>query len=350
MTINSICTQPFLRTFAKPIFAVGVFLTGAFGSSLADENSEFFLQRESVRSYITDFSKEHGINANRLSGMFVRLSSQQSILDAISRPAERTLTWREYRPIFLTQKRTDDGRAFFAEHSELLNRAEAEFGVPAEIITAIIGVETSYGRITGSYKVLEALATLSFDYPPRAEFFRSEMEEFILLSELEGWDTVNVKGSYAGAMGMPQFISSSYREYAIDFDNDGTRDLFNSDADIIGSVANYLARHGWVKSAPIAERWQLADSALDDEVRDLVRNSLKPAIAADSVRALGFDTPALKHATDPNKLLSVMTLQGADTEEIWVGYPNFYAITRYNHSRLYAMAVFQLAQTIRGAS
>lgn len=349
MTIHSVCTKPFLRTIAKPILAVGVFFTGAFGPSLADESSARFLERDSVRSYIAEFSKEHDIDANRLSGMFVRLSSQQSILDAISRPAERTLTWREYRPIFLTDKRTDDGKAFLAEHSELLQRAEAEFGVPAEIITAIIGVETSYGRITGSYKVLEALATLSFDYPPRAEFFRSEMEEFILLSELEGWDTVSVKGSYAGAMGMPQFISSSYREYAIDFDNDGKRDLFNSDADIIGSVANYLARHGWVKSAPIAERWQLTDTTLSDEVRELVRTSLKPAVGADTIRALGFDTPALEQATAPNKLLSVMTMQGADTEEIWVGYPNFYAITRYNHSRLYAMAVFQLAQTIRGA-
>ncbi len=350
MTMQSVSTKPLLRTIASLITASGFVLTSAFSSSLADENSERFLQRESVRSFITSFSNEHGIDANRLSGMFVRLASQQSILDAISRPAERTLTWREYRPIFLTPKRTEDGKAFLEKHSEILKRAEAEFGVPATVITAIIGVETSYGRITGSYKVLEALATLAFDYPPRAEFFSAEMEEFILLSELEGWDTVNVKGSYAGAMGMPQFIASSYREYAIDFDNDGKRDLFDSHADIIGSVANYLARHGWVKSAPIAERWQLPDTIVNDEVRDLVRTNLRPVVNADTVRALGFDTPALAQAAAANKLLSVMTMQGDDAEEVWVGYRNFYAITRYNHSRLYAMAVFQLAESIRDAS
>lgn len=332
------------------VMAMCVFIACAGAPSFADEHSQRFLERESVRSYLSNFGKEHGLSVHRLAGMFSRLSSQQSILDAISRPAERTLTWREYRPIFLTQKRINDGKRFLAQYTDVLQQAEAEYGVPAEIITAIIGVETSYGRITGSYRVLEALATLAFDYPPRAKFFASELDEFILLSELEGWDAVEVKGSYAGAMGMPQFISSSYREYAIDFDGDGTRDLFNSHADIIGSVANYLDRHGWVKSAPIAERWQLQDQEAKSAAQKLVRSSLRPAIGADTVRALGFDTPALEKATAPNRLISVMTMQGSDAEEYWVGYRNFYAITRYNHSRLYAMAVFQLAQAIRSSS
>jgi membrane-bound lytic murein transglycosylase B len=281
--------------------------------------------------------------------LFANASSQQSVLDAISNPAERSLTWQEYRPIFLTRERIDAGLDFFDEHRALLSQAQERFGVPAEVITAIIGVETFYGRITGSYKVLEALATLAFDYPPRAEFFLSELSEFIVLAAKEGWDTPNVKGSYAGAMGFPQFISSSYRAYAIDFDNDGKRDLFANPADIIGSVAHYLAKHGWVAEAPIAERWQV-DDMYTDAVRWLVSDSLKPDVNVSTVRALGFDSGMLDAGTQADRLLSVVALNGSQDEELWIAYQNFYAITRYNHSHLYAMAVFQLADAIRNAS
>jgi len=332
---------------AKRLLTACVMLMGfsLISTATADETDERFLYRESVREYIRQISSEHDLNPHRIAGLFARLTRQQSILDAISRPAERTLTWKGYRPIFITDDRINGGKRFAQEHRAELERAQAQFGVPAEIITAIIGVETFYGRITGSYKVLEALATLAFDYPRRAEFFRSEMSEFILLGEVEGWQTVNVKGSYAGAMGMPQFIASSYRQYAIDFDGDGKRDLFDSTADIIGSVANYLSQHGWVADAPIAERWQPA-SGITDPMRALVRERLQPVIAADTVRALGFDSVDLARATKNNRLISVMTMDGAGEQELWVGYRNFYAITRYNHSRLYAMAVFQLAQAI----
>ena len=332
-------------TFSAAI--VGASLLGiiTLSSASADETDERFVQRESVREYIRQISREHDLDPNRITGLFSRLTRQQSILDAISRPAERTLTWKDYRPIFVTEDRINGGKRFAEEHRALLEKAQARFGVPAEIITAIIGVETYYGRITGSYRVLEALATLAFDYPRRAEFFSSEMTEFILLSEAEGWPTVNVMGSYAGAMGMPQFIASSYRQYAIDFDDDGKRDLFDNPADIIGSVANYLAGHNWEAGAPIAERWQ-PEPGISDSMRELVRESLQPAIAADTVRALGFDSQDLSRATASNHHLSVMTMDGADEQELWIGYRNFYAITRYNHSRLYAMAVYQLAQAI----
>jgi len=315
----------------------------------ASEKTEGFLNRSEVRQYIHELSDEHGLNVHTVSGLFANTSSQQSVLDKISSPAERTLTWREYRPIFITQERINAGLEFFDAHKPLLLQAQTRYGVPAEVITAIIGVETFYGRITGSYNVLEALATLAFDYPPRSSFFSSELSEFIVLGSKEGWDMRNIKGSYAGAMGFPQFISSSYRAYAIDFDNDGKRDLFNSTADIIGSVANYLARHGWVADAPIAERWQ-ADAASSDAARSLVSDSLKPAVNADALRVLGFDSNLLDVGTQSDEPLSVMLLNGSQGEELWIGYRNFYAITRYNHSRLYAMAVFQLADAIRTAS
>jgi len=311
----------------------------------ANEDSALFIQRESVREYIRQISEEHDLNVNRVAGLFSRLTRQQSILDAISRPAERTLNWGAYKPIFLTKKRIDGGVAFCYEHKDLLEQAQARFGVPAEIITAIIGVETFYGGNTGSYRVLEALATLAFDYPRRSEFFTKEMTEFLRLSEGEGWQTVSVKGSYAGAMGMPQFIASSYQQYAIDFDDDGKRDLFDSYADIIGSVANYLNRHGWREAEPIAERW-LPEGGITASMNALVRESLSPDIASNTVKALGFKVPQLVK----DAKLSVMTMNSDDAQELWVGYQNFYTITRYNHSRLYAMAVFQLAEAIREAS
>ena len=324
-------------------------LSGMLAPVMASESAERFLERDSVREYIRELSVEHQLDSHRISDLFSKLKRQQSVLDAISRPAERTLTWREYRPIFITQERINGGVQFLQQHKSLLKRAEDRFGVPAEVITAIIGVETYYGRITGSYSVLEALATLAFDYPPRAAFFSSELTEFILLSEAEGWDTVNVKGSYAGAMGMPQFIASSYRAYAIDFDKDGQRDLFNNPADIIGSVANYLARAGWVEGAPIAESW-MRDAGVSSSIRALVSDTLKPDVRGDQVQALGFDSEALAIGTQSDSRLSVMMLNGKQGEELWIGYKNFYAITRYNHSHLYAMAVFQLADAIRLAS
>lgn len=310
-------------------------------ASIASDN---YLMRQEVRAYLDEVSETHDLDRNALAGMFARVTVQQSVLDAISKPAERTLTWAQYRPIFVKQARIEQGRAFMDEHAELLDRAQETYGVPPSIITAIIGVETFYGRITGKFGVLESLVTLAFDYPPRAEFFRSELTEFLVLSDAEGWSAVNRLGSYAGAMGMPQFISSSYRQYAVDFDGDGKRDLFDSVADVIGSVANYLSVHGWREDAPVAERWMIS-GAVPEFVTALVRRSLTPVIAAETVARLGFESELLATGSRDGQLLSVMSLQGSDGEEIWIGYRNFYVITRYNHSRLYAMAVLQLAES-----
>ncbi|MFT6308496.1 MAG: membrane-bound lytic murein transglycosylase B, partial [Halioglobus sp.] len=306
-------------------------------------SAENYLQRSDVREYVKELSTETGIDQHYLAGLFGKLLPQQDILDAISKPAERTLTWREYRPIFLTDKRISDGKNFMAENRALLQHASETYGVSPQIIAAIIGVETFYGRITGKHGVLESLATLAFDYPPRAKFFKRELSEFLVLANSQGWPADKVLGSYAGAMGVPQFISSSYRQYAVDFDGDGKRDLFGSTADVVGSVANYLAVHGWVENAPVAERWI---SGLDDKasVRALVTKSLKPAHSAELVTQTGFKSSRINQATRGNRLVSVMTMQGQKAEEFWVGYQNFYVITRYNHSRMYALAVYQLAR------
>lgn len=311
--------------------------------------TERFLQRAEIRDYLDTISKEHELDRNRLSGLFSRLTVQQGVLDLISRPAEKTLTWKDYQPIFINAQRINAGKQFYEEYRDLLEQAQQQYGVPAEIIAAIIGVETYYGRVTGKYGVLESLATLAFNYPRRAEFFRKELTEFILLSEFEGWATLDVDGSYAGAMGMPQFIASSYRQYAVDFDGNGERDLFNSVPDIVGSVANYLKKHGWVEGHPIAEQWK-PPGGIDDSMRVLVAESLKPMIEAASVQSLGFESEQLEKGSEKGRLLSVMTFEGKQSEELWIGYANFYAITRYNHSRLYALAVFQLAEAIVNAS
>lgn len=253
------------------------------------------------------------------------------------------MTWRDYRPIFIQQKRIDLGRQFLIEHRDVLNQATQIYGVPANIIAAIIGVETYYGDVTGKHRILESLATLAFDYPPRSTFFKRELTEFLLLCESEGWPANTLLGSYAGAMGMPQFIASSYRQYAVDFDGDGLRDLFNSKADVVGSIGNYLAKNGWVKEGPVASFWPV-NEVTRKPIQALVRTTLKPTVSGTTIAQLGFSDPSLAKGTEQQNLLSVMTFQGEKGEEVWVGYRNFYVITRYNHSRLYAMAVYQLAE------
>lgn len=298
-----------------------------------------FLERDGVRAFIEDIAGREGFNAAELRGLFDGIERQEAVLEAIAEPAE-ALPWHRYRPIFVTAARVRGGVEFMTEHAGLLERAEAEHGVPPAIVTAIIGVETFYGRRVGRYPVLDTLATLAFEYPPRAEFFRRELEQFLLLARNERLDPRAVKGSYAGAMGMPQFIASSYRHYAVDFDDDGRRDLWDSPADVIGSVAAYLERHGWARGRPVAERVRPAD----DDYRELVGRGLRPSASADDLRRAGLSVEPPPGAA---ARAAVIELDGADGPEIWVGWGNFYAITRYNHSPLYALAVYQLAERIR---
>ena len=321
------------KTFSGLITAV---LLGSATPALANEGIH---QRSDVRAFMDQMVDKHDFKRAELERVFSEITIRQDILDAISSPAEGK-AWHQYRPIFVTEKRTLEGAAFFDENREALVAAENKYGVSAYVIAAIIGVESRYGRHKGKYRVAEALATLGFEYPKRSKFFRSELEHLMLLSREESFDPLALMGSYAGAMGKPQFISSSYRSYAVDFDGDGVRDLLNNSSDAIGSVANYLARHGWERNQLIAvEVKDKGDATAEKRFR-------KPNSSVAQLRAQGIK-PA---ATLPDDLKAgLIALENQTGHEYWLGTQNFYAITRYNHSSLYAMAVFQLSEAIKQA-
>ena len=282
---------------------------------------------------------EKGVDRDFVTGLVLDAKSQQSILEAIARPAEKRLDWGGYRKIFLGQSRIDQGVEFWNTHQDTLQRASAEFGVDPEVIVAIIGVETRYGRHAGTYRVLDALATLAFDYPPRSTFFTTQLGEFLQLVQEQKLDPKTLKGSYAGAMGYGQFIPSSYRHYAVDFDRDGSADILTNPVDAIGSVANYFKKHGWRSAEPVVLPVTLK-SPVDDS---LWSTKLKPVetVAHWRNRGLKFDPSVANEA-----VATAMRHTTENGEEHWLGLHNFYVITRYNHSSLYAMAVHQLSQAI----
>ena len=292
-------------------------------------------------AFIDDMVKQHGFDRGELKALFAEARKRDDILEAIARPAEKTKPWHEYRKIFVTPQRIEGGVAFWRQHAEVLERAARELEVDPAIVVAIIGVETRYGKHTGRYRVLDALSTLAFAYPPRSKFFRSELEQFLILSREENIDLRKARGSYAGAMGYGQFIPSSYRNYAIDFDRDGQRDLWSNIDDIIGSVANYFHRHGWRAGEPVANR--VTRGKVPPE---LVSENSKPDRTAGELAALGIHTTPSLPAEQP---VAVLELQQPHGKEHWLTSRNFYVITRYNRSPLYAMSVYQLSQAIRHA-
>jgi membrane-bound lytic murein transglycosylase B len=293
---------------------------------------------EGYDHFIVELASESGIPAADIEAVLARAARQQSILDAISRPAEAK-PWRDYRPIFLNDARVAGGLAFMRENGALLARIERETGVPASVVTAIIGIETSYGKITGSYRVVDALVTLGFHYPPRADFFRGELKQlFFLANEEESVDINQVKGSYAGAMGWGQFIPSSYRNYAVDGDGDGRRDLWNSTADIVASVANYFAEHGWTSGALVALPARRAHDA-----RPFERDGLNLTTTLGELRSLGYH---VEHEGGDDLPATLLQLEGATGDEYWIVFQNFYVISRYNRSPLYSLAVHQLSQEL----
>ena len=294
-----------------------------------------YSQRSDVQQFIDEMVEKHGFVREDLMSKFSAAKKLDGVLEAISKPAEKVLTWREYRPIFVTSKRIRRGNQFMKQHQETLQRAEKEYGVPAEIITAIIGVETYYGERSGKTPVFDSLVTLGLDYPPRSSFFLSELEQYLLLTREENVDVRDIRGSYAGAMGMPQFISSSYRHYAVDFDGDGKRDLWNNTEDVIGSVANYFKVHGWEAGDQV-----VVPARVDGEIEE-TRNKLKPHT---SIAGLASEGVFPKTGIDDDLKATVITLKGKRGTEYWLGLDNFYVITRYNHSAMYAMAVYQLSQ------
>ncbi len=301
-------------------------------------------QHPGAEEFAADVAAEIGLNQAEVLQLLENARFKQSIVDAMTRPAEGK-PWYKYRPIFITDKRINGGVAFWRDNEALVSKAAEKYGVDPQIIVAIIGVETFYGRITGSYRVLDALATLSFYYPDtgndRSDFFSSELKNFIMLGAEEGLPLKEVKGSYAGAMGLGQFMPSSYREYAVDLDGDGRRDLWSSMDDVIGSVANYLHRHGWQYGEPVAFPAQVRDDADMDLVS---RHDFKVKLTVDELAMGGFESAQpLKRET----LAAVAGLEESDGKSYWLTFKNFYVITRYNRSPMYAMAVFELSEAIK---
>ncbi|MDX1693159.1 MAG: lytic murein transglycosylase B [Ketobacteraceae bacterium] len=319
-------------------------LTALLLTSATASRAESYLQHPEFRKFLQEITSENIYPEEALIKLMASAERKESILEAIARPAEKTLTWAQYQKIFLSSERIDQGVAFYKKHQPTFARAAQETGVPEEMILAILGVETRYGAHRGGYRVLDALATLGFDYPPRASFFRKQLKEFLLLEKEAGIDLSNAKGSYAGAMGYPQFIPSSYRHYAVDFDGDRKIDLIDNPVDAIGSIANYFKVHGWVPGAPVTTPARILKADSGSQLDDLFNRNLKPDHSVKELMGQGLipDMPLEEDAR-----ATAMRLEGSDGEEYWIGLQNFYVITRYNHSRLYAMAAYQLSQALK---
>ncbi|MGR8931263.1 MAG: lytic murein transglycosylase B [Gammaproteobacteria bacterium] len=296
-------------------------------------------ESDALNNFIGQMVKQHHFNDTEMKTLFKSVNIQQSILDAMAKPAEGK-PWYLYREIFMTDSRIESGVKFWRDNETALKAVEQQYGVPAEIIVAIIGVETKYGAFTGKYRVIDALSTLGFAYPKRSEFFLKELENFLLLTREEQMDPLQPLGSYAGAMGLSQFMPSSFRAYAADFDQDKKRDIWHNTGDAIASVANYFVANQWHRGEPIT--FQV--SAKGESFRQAISKGTKPDTAVGQLRKLGVDIPSKLADGENGKLLSYQLIDG---EELWLGLHNFYVITRYNRSPLYAMAVYQLSQAIR---
>jgi len=275
-----------------------------FWSALSPAEGNYAVNPATL-ALIDEMVEEQAFDREQLIAVFAAVEKKESILEAMSRPAEKTKPWYDYRKIFVTDKRERQGREFIAKHKETLERAEQELGVPAEVIAAIIGVETYYGRITGSYRVIDALSTLAFDYPKRSVFFTKELKSFLILSRDQGMDPLELQGSYAGAMGYGQFMPSSYRAYAIDFDGDEKIDIWNNPVDAIGSVANYFKHHGWRTGDPVVFEADVTDNVAEE----LFNQSLKPGKTVMEFAQAGVSV-ATEPPLDPNSMATAMKFAG----------------------------------------
>ena len=310
--------------------------------------------REDVAEYLDTLTREHGFSREALQTLFEDARQRQDIIERISRPAEKTWTWARYKSHLVDADRITAGVAFWSANAATLERAAATYGVAPEYVVAILGIETRYGQLTGKYRVLDALATLGFDYAPRADFFRKELTQFLLLAREEGKNPADLKGSYAGAMGYGQFIPSSYRHYAVDFDADGVRDIWQNSQDAIGSIANYFARHKWRGEGPVAIQVSLAAGADKDRLATMANASLDLAHTVASMAALGVRALVEEgeegqegENLDPDSKVALFKLETVSGDEYWLGFHDFHVITRYNHSHLYAFAVHELSRAIK---
>ena len=323
------------------VLALAAGLAGLAG--LVPAAAALDLERAEVRAFVDDVATRDHLDRAWVARVVGAAESKPSVIEAISRPAERVKPWFEYRAIFVTEKRIRDGREFYAAHRALLEEVATRTGIPGELIAAIVGIETFYGHLTGRYRVLDALATLAFDYPPRAPYFRGELEQFLLLAREAGFDPLKATGSYAGAMGAPQFMPRSYRSFARDGDGDGRVDLWNDWPDIVESVAHYFVANGWRHGEPIvvsAGLWYP-----DVEGLPGTRLDLGESVATLHARGVEFDSPLPEDAQ-----ALFVALREADAPTYRVGFHNFWVITRYNRSAMYALAAAELAAAIAAPS
>lgn len=297
---------------------------------------------EELQALIASLERDGVYPEGELAAMFSTVKRQPKVVDAIGRPAEKTKEWKDYKQQFLSAERINKGLDFWQRYNKALTLASEQYGVPPEIIVAIIGVETKYGTSKGGFKIIEALSSLAFDYPPRAPFFRKELKTFLQLAKEQGLNPIETYGSYAGAMGYPQFMPSSWRNLAVDFDADGKIDLLNDPIDAIGSVANYFKANGWQNNAPITARARIISDNYDDAAnnKDLKALSTLPELA-------GKGLAAREGKWDAATPVNAIRLQGDNGAEFWLAFNNFYVITSYNRSLLYAMAVYQLSEAIK---
>lgn len=319
-----------------------VVLLGLLLSSISHAAGEY-AQHPLALAFIDKMVDQHHFDRKYLLGLFAKAEKKQSILDAIARPAEKVKPWYEYRKIFITKERVAQGVQFWQENQTVLSEVERKYKVSAKMIVAIIGVETGYGRNTGKHRVIDALATLAFDYPPRADFFGKELEAFLLMAKQQKQDPLSLTGSYAGAMGYGQFMPSSVRNFAVDNNGDGIVDIWNNKGDAIASVANYFKAHGWQDRAPV---FTLAKkSATFDE--QLLNTKAKPSRSLKELRGLGISP--LSGNYPPNLAAEALSYQQENNMEYWLGFANYYVITRYNRSQMYALAAWQLGEAIEQA-
>ena len=349
-----------MRTLSFAVLAAVALAATLVGPAHAQRASSFDLRkpaderrgtaygaRADVRAFAAEVAAETGLDRARVERWLGAARYLPQVVALMSKPFVDPPKWFDYAPPFLSNERIAGGVAWWDANADALGRAEAKWGVPPEIIVAIVGIETYYGRLAGSYRVIDALATLAFDYPRRAAFFRGELKEFLLMARDQGVSPLAPKGSFAGAMGVPQFMPGSFRRYAVDFDGDARIDLWESGADVAGSVANYLARHDWNGGGPL-----LAPARIDPDKRDSVLRRLDGGISErrplDAWAADGVEPALVMEPVDePVGLLMLEEPDGGAS--FWIACPNFYVITRYNRSRLYASAVVFLAEAIRAA-
>jgi membrane-bound lytic murein transglycosylase B len=372
--MTTIAQQAMLARAVMRAITLAAFLATSAAPAAPATVSRSYAHRPDVSAFIGEMVADYGFDARALRRFFAKVRYQQSIINAMSRPVLEPPKWYQYAPQFLSDSRIDGGVAFWRANAATLERAQNEFGVPAEIVVAIIGVETFYGRNAGSYRVADALTTLAFDYPRRAEYFRNELKQFLLQTREQKISPLAPKGSYAGAQGLPQFMPSSLRDYAVDYDNDGKIDLAADIDDAVGSVANYLAWHGWQTGESVMKPASI-DVDKRDEVERMLDGGISDRRALESWQRDGVNVTGTRESASGTResasgipesppgigeAPSIPELSGADPVGIlmleeegepsyWVVFNNWYVLTRYNRSRLYASAVWRLAQELKRA-